>query len=152
MMLHRAIDNSRKVLAGIAAMVAILVLTIGCDKERMCRVPTGNATCQIDPNSALYPGLNNCDGYEYLVGGYNGIVVIRTSWNDFVAYERSCPLDSAILDVPDGYGNMVLECPRCGSRFSTFIDGTPLEGSRTSCMLYEYNTYYDGRTLYISNY
>ena len=101
-MLHRAIDNSRKVLAGIAAMVAILVLTIGCDKERMCRVPTGNATCQIDPNSALYPGLNNCDGYEYLVGGYNGIVVIRTSWNDFVAYERSCPLDSAILDVPEG--------------------------------------------------
>lgn len=127
-------------------------MLVGCGKENACRVPIGDATCQVDPNSPLYPGINNPDGYEYLIGGYNGLVVIRTSWNEFVAYERSCPHDSARLEMADGYGNLVLQCPQCGSQFSTFGDGAPLEGSSTSCLLYKYATYYDGRILYISNY
>ena len=86
----------------------------------MCNVPIGNATCQIDPNSPLYPGLNNTNGYEYLVGGYQGIVVVRTGWYDFVAYECTCPHDEGLLEMAKGYGNLVLECPECGSQFSTF--------------------------------
>jgi len=125
---------------------------VSCGKEGRCHVPIGDANCQIDPNSPLYPGINNCDGYEYLVGGANGLVVVRVSFNDFACYERSCPLDSGRLEMASGYGNIVLECPKCHSQFNTFLDGCPLEGSRTSCYLYKYGTYYDGRTLYISNY
>ena len=127
-------------------------LLAGCDKDRMCKVPIGDANCQIDPNSALYPGLNNLSGYQYLYGGYQGIVVIRTNWSEFVAYECTCPNDHGRLEMADGYGNLVLECPECGSQFSTFADGAPIEGSKTSCFLQQYNTYYDGRLLYISNY
>ncbi|MBQ0161139.1 MAG: hypothetical protein MJZ99_01460 [Bacteroidales bacterium] len=133
-------------------VLAALVLLASCGKENRCRVPIGDAACSIDPNSALYPGINNCDGFEYIVGGYNGVVVIRTGFNTFAAYERTCPQDSARLVMAEGYGNIVLECPACGSKFNTFDDGAPLEGSRTYCYLYKYGTYYDGQLLYISNY
>ena len=129
----------------------LILLLGGCDKDRMCRVPLGDATCQINPNSAEYPGLNNLSGYQYIVGGYQGLVVIRTSWSEFVAYERTCPHDEGRLEMAEGYGNLVLQCPECGSQFSTFADGAPMEGSLTSCLLRQYDTYYDGTLLYISN-
>ena len=143
--------HSRHILA-FGFLMILFVLLVSCDKDYMCQVPIGDATCQLDPNSPLYPGINNCDGYEYLFGGYQGIVVVRTGWNDFVAYERTCPADSGRLDMAEGYGNIVLECPRCHSQFNTFGDGAPLSGSTTSCFLHQYATYYDGRTLYISNF
>ena len=124
----------------------------GCGKDHYCDVPIGDATCQIDPNSPLYPGLNTMTGYEYLIGGYQGMAVIRTSWNEFMAYECTCPHDHGRLAMDKDYGNLVLRCPLCGSGFSTFGDGFPLDGSVTSCPLYQYNTYYDGSILYINNY
>lgn len=136
----------------VAAALGLALLLSGCGKERACNIPIGEASCQIDPNSPYYSGINNCDGYEYIVGGHNGIVVIRTGWSDFVAYERTCPADTARLEINEEYGNIVLECPQCHSRFNTFADGCPLEGSTTSCFLYRYRTYYDGSLLYISNY
>lgn len=133
-------------------ILLLAALFVSCGKEHSCRVPIGEATCQIDPNSPLYPGINNCDGYEYLVGGYQGIVVVRTGWESFVAYERTCPADTGRLEMAEGYGNIVLECPKCHSQFNTFAGGEPLNGSHSSCFLQQYNTYYDGQTLYISNY
>ncbi|MBO4599449.1 MAG: hypothetical protein J5641_01790 [Bacteroidales bacterium] len=137
---------------GILIGLMVGMLMASCGKEYMCQVPIGDATCQIDPNSTLYAGLNTCDGYEYLVGGYQGIVVVRTNWSEFAAYERTCPADSGRLEMAEGYGNIVLECPRCHSQFNTFGDGAPLSTSVTSCYLYQYSTHYDGQTLYISNY
>lgn len=136
---------------GLIVLVLSLLL-ISCNKERVCRVPMGDATCQIDPNSPLYSGINNCDGYVYLTGGYHGLVVVRLDWNTFAAYERTCPADSAKLEMDPAYGNIVLTCPRCHSQFNTYADGCPLQGSHTSCYLQQYNTHYDGSTLYISNY
>ena len=128
-------------------------LLAGCDKDRMCKVPIGDANCQIDPNSALYPGLNNLSGYQYLYGGYQGIVVIRIGWSEFVAYECTCPYDHGRLEMAEDYDNNIfLECPECGSLFNTYADGAPIEGSKTSCFLQQYYTNYDGRLLYISNY
>lgn len=130
----------------------LLILTAACEKGRRCGVPIGDATCHIDPNSPDYPGINNCDGYEYLTGGANGLVVVRIGFNEFACYERSCPQDTGLLSMADGYGNIVLQCPKCQSQFNTFDNGSPLEGSRTHCFLYQYSTYYDGQTLFISNY
>ena len=130
----------------------------GCGKDHYCDVPIGDATCQIDPNSPLYPGLNMVGSYQYLIGGYQGIVVIRTTMfkldegGEFLAYECTCPHDHGRLAMDKDYGNLVLRCPLCGSGFSTFGDGFPLDGSLTSCPLYHYNTYYDGAILYISTY
>lgn len=96
-----------------------------CGKEGRCHVPIGDANCQIDPNSPLYPGINNCDGYEYLVGGANGLVVVRVSFNDFACYERSCPLDSGRLEMASGYGNIVLSAPNATRSSILFSTAAP---------------------------
>ena len=143
--------KANSILKTLVMMLAVAALG-GCGKDYYCNVPVGDATCQIEPNSPLYPGLNTMSGFEYIYGGYQGVVVIRTGWDTFVAYECTCPHDHGRLEMDPDYGNLVLECPDCGSQFSTFGDGFPLDGSLTACPLYQYNTYYDGVLLYISNY
>ena len=98
-----------------------------------------------------YPNLIGGHGYEYLVGGYQGLVVIRLGLEEYTTYERTCPHDYGRLEVSKDYGNTVLECPKCHSQFNAFADGLPLEGSQTSCPLYRYSTHYASGILYISN-
>ncbi len=124
------------------------LLLVGCNRGDHCRVPIGEANFTLQPNNAAYRGLNNVGGYEYFYGGHRGIVVVRTFLDEFVAYERTCPLDTNTqLFVSDTIGAAVLECPKCLSRFSTYSDGMPLDGSATSCCLYQYSTHYDGTNL-----
>jgi len=131
-------------------MVAAVMLLCGCKHEKRCDTPIGAAACSIDPNSPLYNHLNNVGGYEYIVGGNHGIFVMRTALNEFVAYERTCPLDhDATVVAAEGWDGAVLECPVCGSKFNAYADGMPLDGSSTSCPLYQYGTTYDAGTLYI---
>lgn len=110
----------------------------------------GDASCQLD--LIQYPNLTGGNGYEYIVGGYQGVVVIRTSLEQYVAYERTCPHDHGRLSVSGDYGTAVLECPECHSCFNAFADGMPIDGSQTSCPLYQYSTHYASGILYISNY
>ncbi len=124
-------------------------LVSACTPEVRCDTPMGDATCRVD--LALYPNLTGGNGYEYLVGGYQGVVVIRMGWEDYAAYERTCPHDRGRLEVSKDYGNTILECPECHSRFNAFADGMPLDGSQTSCSLYQYSTHYSAGSLYINN-
>lgn len=133
----------------LAVAVAALLLA-GCRGENNCRIPIGDANFTVQPNSAMYSGLNNVGGYQYFTGGHRGIVVIHTYIDEFAAYERTCPVDTNTqLWVSDSIGSAVLECPKCGSRFSTYSNGSPLQGSATSCSLWEYSTSYDGSDLLI---
>lgn len=87
------------------------------------------------------------NGYLYIHGGNRGICVTHPASNEFMAFERTCPHDhgSAVAMREDSDG-LILQCPSCGSRFLS-IDGTPLEGSATSCSLYQYGTSYNGSSL-----
>lgn len=135
----------------LALLLALLAMgCCSCRREAVCDVPFGEARCQIDPNSPLYPGLNTVGGYEYLVGGHQGIIVVRTGYDSFVAFERSCPNDHEVpVSVDKDFGAAVLRCPSCGSAFSTYTDGVPLEGSSTPCSLYEYGADYIDGVLYL---
>ncbi len=140
----------RRSLLFLLALATCWLLPIGCNRGDHCRVPIGEANFTIQPNNAAYSGLNNPGGYNYFYGGHRGIVVVRTFLDEFVAYERTCPLDTNTqLFVSDSIGAAVLECPRCLSRFSTYSDGMPLDGSATTCCLYQYSTHYDGTNLTI---
>lgn len=130
-------------------LLSFLLLLSSCNPEERCDVPMGDATCQLELMN--YPNLLGGAGYEYLVGGYQGLVVIRIGMEEFVTYERTCPHDEGRLEVSKDYGNTVLECPLCHSRFNAFADGTPLDGSHTACPLYHYSTHYSNGILYISN-
>lgn len=131
-------------------LLLALVLLAACGKEVACDVPIGLTNFTIDPNSALYSGLNNVGGYMYLTGGYRGVIVVRTARDQFVAFERACPEDgTSAVEVSDDWGCALLECPTCHSCFITESDGLPMEGSVTACPLYQYGTTYSGGLLYV---
>ena len=133
----------------LSTLLPLLLLLSGCKGEKMCDTPIGDATCQLE--LMQYPNLIGGNGYEYIVGGYQGLVVIRISTEEYATYERTCPHDHGRLEVSKDYGNTVLQCPQCHSCFSAFTDGTPLDGSQTSCSLYQYSTHCASGILYISN-
>ena len=126
-----------------------LMLLASCAKDH-CHTSIGATNFYVEPNSATHAGLNNVGGYEFLTGGHRGVVVVRTAYDDFVAYDRTCPEDNTTkVDFASGWEGTILECPVCHTRFNVYADGAPLDGGKTVCPLYEYGTTYDGYRLYV---
>lgn len=138
----------RSRILNIAFLMALLLTA--CGRDHQCKVSIGATGFHVEPNSAQYPGLNNVGGYQYLTGGHRGVVIVRTAYNDFVCYERTCPCnDSSQVSVSKTWGSSILECPDCHSLFSVYNDGMPMDGSVTSCNLFQYSTTFDGTKLYV---
>ena len=128
-------------------LFSCFLLCLSCKNEE--EAPVGYVNFTIDPNSPMYSNLNTVGGYEYLVGGYRGVVVFRYSWDEFFAYERACPKDNEAAVVVDTASSVILICPKCGSKF-IYTDGTPVEGPAKS-PLRSYSTHYDGNVLHVYN-
>ena len=120
---------------------------VGCKKDRGCDTPIGDASCRLELSDASLSDLWSINGYVYIHGGNKGICVTHPTSNEYRAFERTCPNDHdvAVVMRADSDG-LILECPACGSCFLS-IDGTPLDGSATSCSLFQYDTRLDGTTL-----
>jgi len=134
-------------------LVFLCFLLPGCSKksDTVNDIPYVAVSFSINPNSTEYIRLNTVDGSEYLTGGYKGILVFRKSVNEFVAFERACPYDwqntnARILIDTSG---ITAYCPVCKSKY-ILLDGTPYKGV-SRYPLKQYQTYYDGNTLTISN-
>jgi nitrite reductase/ring-hydroxylating ferredoxin subunit len=134
--------------------VAIFLFCYGCKKEDTTTqpdIPQVAVNIVINPNSTMYLNLNAVGGWEYLTGGYKGILVYRLSTDQFMAFERTCPYDPAVLDarINVDTSGITCYCPVCKSKF-IIIDGTPYEGP-SKWPLKQYQTNYDGQYLYIFN-
>lgn len=129
------------------------LLLSGCSKqsENANDIPYVLVNFSINPNSTEYIRLNTVDGWEYLTGGYKGILVFRKSVNEFVSFERACPYDWQNTNariVVDTSG-ITAYCPVCKSKY-ILLDGTPYSGP-SRYPLKQYQTSYDGNLLYIYN-
>lgn len=130
-------------------IATLLLVATSCRKDRNCDTPFGDARCTIDLTLPSNSRLSDINGYLMLHGGNKGICLTHPSTNEFVALERTCPRDHDVaVDMRDDSDGLILECPSCGSRFLS-IDGTPLDGSATSCSLFQYSTRLNGTTVEI---
>lgn len=123
-----------------------------CKKEKQQNeIPVIAVSIAIEPNSTEYIHLNAVNGWEYITGGYRGIIVFRASTNGFMAFERACPYDwdqtSSRISV-DSSGTTTV-CPSCNSKF-ILTDGSPYSGPSPYPMK-QYQTSYNGTTLFIYN-
>jgi nitrite reductase/ring-hydroxylating ferredoxin subunit len=133
----------------------ILLSSTGCKKDSsddsQSQIPVVPVNISLNPNSTEYIRLNPVNGWEYITGGYRGIIVYRKSQDEFNAFERACPYDwsntSARVEV-DGSG-IIAACPVCKSKY-ILLDGTPFEGP-SRYPLKQYQATYDGILLYIFN-
>jgi nitrite reductase/ring-hydroxylating ferredoxin subunit len=123
-----------------------------CKKEKQQNeIPVVAVSIAIYPNSIEYIHLNSVNGWEYLTGGYRGIIVFRASTNGFMAYERACPYDwdqTNTRIVVDSSG-ITTVCPSCKSKF-ILTNGLPYSGPSLYPMK-QYQTSFDGNTLLIYN-
>jgi nitrite reductase/ring-hydroxylating ferredoxin subunit len=123
-----------------------------CKKEsQQNEIPVIAVSIALDPNSTEYIRLNSVNGWEYLTGGYKGIIVFRSSTDGFMAYERACPYDwdksTARINVDTS--GITTVCPSCKSKF-ILLDGSPIGGPSPYPMK-QYQTTYNGVTLFIYN-
>jgi hypothetical protein len=125
----------------------------GCSKksDTVNNIPYVLVNFSINPNSTEYLRLNTVNGWEYLTGGYKGILVFRKSINEFSSFERACPYDwqNADARILVDTSGITAYCPVCKSKF-ILMDGTPY-GGPSRYPLKQYQNSYDGNLLYIYN-
>jgi len=160
------IEALKTVTGTIFILLALMVLAPGCDKGKGDNPPLGYVNISINPNSTIYQELNIVGGWMYLDesdGVYppsRGLIVYRSSLDQFMAYDRMPPYkaDSCCnasktictrLLVGNEYPFVVDTCT--GARY-LILDGSPAGGPGNK-YLYTYITEYDGytQTLYIHN-
>ena len=105
-----------------------LFLFSSCDENKN-PIPTVYVDIYIDLNDPLYYDLQSVGGYVYITGGVNGILIYRSSADDFNAYDRTCPYDPDIgrVVVDDASLNAV-DSVGCKSEFSLLLDGAVSQG------------------------
>ncbi|MDR1725645.1 MAG: hypothetical protein LBR28_04570 [Bacteroidales bacterium] len=133
----------------LAVYFILLFAAVGCQEDF---TDYGYVNFYIEPDSLMYSNLNIGNrGWEYMQGGYRGVVIFRKSAMTFAAYERSCTGKDChgLLEV-DTTNNVLIHCTKCGSDF-LYVDGSPLEGSPAKRMLYSYCTFFDGEKLWVNN-
>lgn len=121
-----------------------------CSKDENETIPYVYVNFSINPNSTLFIKLNVVGGWEYITGGYNGIIVYRLNQDEFVAFDRACPYDyknGCRIQVESSFTTAIDSC--CGSRF-VLTDGSPFNGP-AHVSLKQYKTSYDGNYLHIFN-
>lgn len=150
----------------IAALFLILVPAIvvhySCDNDDPPPIEVGYVNFQIYPNSTEYIQLNNVGGYAYVTANEpsRGIIIYRLSYDEFKAYERTPTYKPDSCCV---YYENFAECTRlivdestvftldtCSGTKYLLLDGSIVEGPASYPMV-QYNTKYDGETLYVYN-
>jgi Rieske Fe-S protein len=132
------------------SMIFIFSLSCGKGSDHQS-IPEVPVDLYLDISSTIYIKLSNVGGYEYLSGGYKGLIVYRVSMEEFVAYDRTCPYHPydkcALIEMnPSG---IILKDTCCGSQFN-ILDGSVSKGP-AEYPLKKYQTIFDGQILQISN-
>ena len=143
------IQRTRFRLTRIVLPLLLITILISCKKERT-QIPYVPVNIQININNPAYIDLNAVSGWTYITGGSKGIVIYRSSLDQFVTFERHCPHlpeNNCVVSVDST--NIMLQDPCSTSRF-LLTDGSVIEGPATLGLLRYENTF-DGTFLNIYN-
>ncbi len=109
-------------------LLSNIALFSSCD-ENTNPIPNVYVDIYIDLTDPLYYDLQSVGGYVYITGGVNGILIYRSSADEFSAYERTCPYDPDCGRVSVDEGNLVaVDTVCCKSEFSLLLDGAVSQG------------------------
>lgn len=137
--------------------LALLLLSgVGCKKQQnFYDIPNVAISEFIYLSNPTNFDLQVLGGWVYRQAGYRGLIIYRRYMNfddnDFVAYERACPLhyasDCGIMTVEDG---LTIVCGCDGKEYSLF-DGSPFVDNPSPSVKF-YRTTFDGiNTIHVTN-
>ncbi len=141
-------------------IIFLVIISVGlsaCNKDdKNDQVDVGYVNVTINPNSTEYLDLNIVSGWVYLVASppSRGIIVYRLSQDQFKAFERTPPYNPNTCCDGTICTRLIVEAlfvkDTCLNSDFLIIDGSWVSGPG-KVNLVEYNTYYDGLMLNISN-
>ncbi|MCI5058988.1 MAG: hypothetical protein MRY83_22935 [Flavobacteriales bacterium] len=130
--------------------VQILCLSIllgvanwSCNKDDIDAIPLVAVDLTLFLNDPEYINLSTVTGWEYIQGGSMGIIVYRSSIDEFVAFERHSPVDpqNACAVIVDSASFLIAD--PCSDATFLLLDGSVVSGSNAQ-PLKQYQTYFDG--------
>lgn len=145
--------SQKKITTFLLTLYSMLIFsTISCkDDNKNSNIPLVQVNFYLEINDPAYINLQTIGGWEYLSGGSRGIIVYRSSPNEFKAFDRHCTFQPsstcAIVSVDANNITATDDC--CGSSF-ILTDGSVTKPP-ANYPLKAYQTSFDGSTLYISN-
>ncbi len=124
---------------------------VSCDKNNNDGVPYVAVNIDIYPANPVYSQLNAVGGWVYVNGGSRGLIIYRFTQDEFHAYDRHCPYQplNSCGKVKVDTDNITAVDTCCGSKF-IIVDGSVINGP-AGIPLKQYQCFYDGTTLHISN-
>ncbi len=129
----------------------ISIFFIKCDKNQS-NIPDVPVNFTINLDDPEYIDLAAVGNHVFMKNaGVNGIIIYRSSIEEFHAYDRTCtynPDDNCAV-TNDENSPILVKCPCCGSKFSLY-DGSVTGGPATR-PLKEYKTSFDGTFLHVWN-
>ncbi len=127
-----------------SGFLLIIMVFIRCDDD-IPRFPYVyvNETIYIDSQ------LGNMNVGEVVLldrGGYGGLVIYRSDYAEYLAFDRACTHDyqeGCILEEDENFESL-LECPCCGSKFIYGGGGFNVFNGPARRHLEQYDTYLQG--------
>ncbi len=121
----------------------------GCKKPAQ-QIPYVPVHAVINTTLPAYIDLNVTGGWVYVTGGSRGILIYRSSQDDFKAYDRHATYEiEEYCTVEVGPSQLIVHDPCSGSEWS-ITDGSVIEGP-AALPLHPYQTTFDGTTLQVFN-
>lgn len=132
--------------------VLLTVLFYSCNKDNNnSGIPYVAVNIELYPANPQYISLYPIGGWIYLTGGSRGIIVYHFTQDEYFAFDRHCTYqpENSCGRVKMDTDNITALDSCCGSKF-IITDGSVIQGP-AGLPLKQYQTYYDGTTLHISN-
>jgi nitrite reductase/ring-hydroxylating ferredoxin subunit len=155
--------SKSKIVFFLISMLSVVLLT-SCKKSKYDVIPDVYVDFTINlsdpeffdllagPNSKIVTSATNNFGYRAAGYDENGIIVYRSTMDEFHAYDRTCPHDYVVngLSIKVNVDFINALCPRCSTNYSLEVGGTPISGPG-KYPLKNYKTSFDGQSVHVWN-
>ena len=104
-------------------------------------------------NAKIITSATNNWGSDAAGYGSNGIIVYRSTMDEFDAYDRTCPYDFAVngKSIKVNIDGIFAVCPECGTTYALPSFGTPYSGVGRY-PLKNYKTTFNGQIVHVWHY
>lgn len=145
-------------------MIPILLGLISCNRDEFDPIPYVLVDFYIDLSDPEFFNLSVPTGYALIssstnnLGIYasgfdnNGIIIYNATDDEFLAFDRTCPYDYAILNksIAVNVDGVYAVCPSCESSWALPSFGAPSSGP-SKYPLKEYRVTLNGQFLHVTN-
>jgi hypothetical protein len=147
-------------------IISLQPFLVSCKKSKYDVIPAVVVDFSINLNDPLFINLLSPFTYVYVdqttnnwgqySAGYNnnGIIVFRSTEDEFYAYDRTCPYDYEVNKKNvrvDAVDMIYAVCPECGTKYALTANGSPASGVGRY-PLKNYRTAFNGLYVHVYNY